>query len=53
MNVLTKCFLGVGSPLAGFYVSILPQVEAWLRVVSLLVGISVGVATLLSLLRRK
>jgi hypothetical protein len=48
-----KGMLGMGATGTGFYVSILPKVEAWLRLISLLVGIAVGVATLVSILRKK
>jgi hypothetical protein len=45
-----KGAIGVGATSTGFYVSVLPKIEAWLRVVSLLVGITVGVLTVISLL---
>lgn len=43
---------GLGSLGGGFYVS-LSHVEAWLRIISLLLGIAVAVATLISILRTK
>ena len=48
-----KGFLGIGATSTGVYVSILPKVEAWLRLISLLVGIAVGLASLVSILRNK
>jgi hypothetical protein len=53
-TVLTvaKGAAGLGGSGAGFYVS-LSHVEAWLRIVSLLLGITVAVATLVSILRSK
>ena len=50
---IAKGMLGMGATSTGVYVSILPKVEAWLRLISLLVGIAVGVATLVSILRKK
>jgi F0F1-type ATP synthase assembly protein I len=40
----------VGATSTGWCLSALPEIEAWLRIVSLLIGIGVGVLTLLSLL---
>ena len=48
-----KGLLGISATTTGFYISILPKVEAWLRLISLLVGIAVGVASLVSILRNK
>jgi hypothetical protein len=42
----------ISAKTAGSLVSSLPAVEAWLRILSLLVGIAVGVATFVSLVRR-
>jgi hypothetical protein len=44
-----KGALGMGATSTGVYVSILPRVEAWLRLISLCVGIAVGAATFLSI----
>jgi hypothetical protein len=50
---LARGGLGMGATSTGIYLSLsLPQVEAWLRVVSLLVGIAVGVATFIAILRK-
>jgi F0F1-type ATP synthase assembly protein I len=46
----TKGVIGVGATSTGWCLSALPEIEAWLRIVSLLIGIGVGVLTLLSLL---
>lgn len=46
-------FLAVGSAIAGTAVSVLPSVEAWLRVTSLLVGIGVGLLSGWSIWRRR
>lgn len=43
-----KAVFGIGAPVGGIYVS-LQQVEIWLRLGSLAIGIFVGVATLISL----
>lgn len=45
--------LGVLFPAGGITVSILPTVEAWLRVTSLAVGITVGLLSLYKLLKKK
>ena len=48
-----KGLLGMSATTTGFYISILPKVEAWLPLISLLVGIAVGVASLISILWNK
>lgn len=48
-----KGAVGMSATTGGMYVSLLSQVEAWLRIISLLVGITVGVATLISIIRNK
>jgi hypothetical protein len=48
-----KGALGVGATTGGFYVSILPRIEAWLRIVSLVVGIAVGLVTFVSIVRQR
>ena len=50
--ILRDGLLGMGSPAAGITVSLLAQWEQWLRLVSLALGIAVGVATFISLLQR-
>lgn len=46
-----KGFVGVIAPAGGIYVSILPKVEAWLRVASLTAGLIVAALTAWSLWR--
>ncbi len=48
-----KGAVGIGATSGGVYVSILPKVEAWLRIISLLIGCAVGVASLVSIIRKK
>ena len=51
-QLLRNGFVGVGTPAAGITVSLLPQLEQWLRIVSLTTGIAVGVVTFVCLLKR-
>lgn len=50
---LTKGITGISAAFGGIFASSMPAIEAWLRVASLMVGIAVGVATLVSLVRKK
>lgn len=50
---MTKGALGCGSTLIGVITSHLAELEVWLRVSSLCVGIAVGIATFISIRRRK
>ncbi len=50
---MTKGAIGCGSTLLGLITSHLAELEAWLRISSLCVGIAVGIATFLSIRRRK
>lgn len=52
-TTVAKGITGVVTPLCGLVVSALPSVEAWLRITSLAIGIAVGVATLISILKKK
>ena len=54
-NLVTaaKGAVGVSATTGGFYVSIMPKIEAWLRITSLLVGIAVGLVTIVSLIRNQ
>ena len=52
IETATKGFLGMLATGSGFYVSFLPQVEAWLRILSLAIGITVGVVSLISIIAR-
>lgn len=45
--------MGVVAPASGFTISLLPQIESWLRIVSLLIGCAVGIASLVVILRGK
>lgn len=47
---VAKGVVGVVAPAGGVYVSILPQVEAWLRVASLSAGIAVACVTIWSII---
>jgi hypothetical protein len=47
-----KALVGVVAPAGGTTVSMIAQVESWLRVTSLVVGIAVGLATLISIIRK-
>lgn len=49
--VLSKGAGGTMASIGSFYVSLLPQLEAALRITSLLVGIAVGVITFISIYR--
>lgn len=51
--VLKTGLVGGGSTLMGVILSNISQIEAWLRVASLIVGIAVGIATLWQICRRK
>ena len=51
-HTLVRGGIGMGSTFAGLIVSALPSVEAWLRITSLLFGISFGVMTLVKMWRR-
>lgn len=50
---LVKGAVGAGTPMIATILSYLPEIEAWLRIVSLIIGIAVGVATFLSINRRR
>lgn len=51
-NDVIRGAVGAGATTAGALVSLLPQIEAGLRIASLLVGITVGVLTAVSIWRR-
>lgn len=50
---LVRGLVGGGSTLLAFVVSHLAQLEAWLRIASLIVGIAVGIATFINIVRRR
>jgi len=43
---------GLVATASGITVSMLPEIEAWLRVSSLIIGCAVGIASLLVILRK-
>lgn len=49
---LVRGLVGGGTALFAFVVSHLDQLEAWLRIVSLIIGIAVGIASLIQIIRR-
>ena len=48
-QITLKGVHGILATTGGIYVSFLPQIEAWLRVLSLFIGIAVGFGTLISI----
>ena len=48
-----KGAVGVSATSGSLYVSLLPKLEAWLRIISLLIGIAIGIATFVSIVRSK
>lgn len=51
--IAAKGAVGIGATTGSFYISILPKVEAWLRVSSLFIGCAVGIATFVSIVRKQ
>lgn len=51
-ETISKTLLGVAGPAAGIVAS-LTTLESWLRILSLCVGIAVGLASLTSIVRKK
>lgn len=49
----TASFTGLLATASGITVSMLPEVEAWLRVISLVIGCLVGLASLYAILRNR
>lgn len=47
-----KCLIGMGSPALGVVTSFQQQLEWHLRIVSLVVGLLVGLLTLISIIRK-
>lgn len=50
---IVKGAIGAGAPMLATVLSYLDQIEAWLRIASLIVGIGVGIATIRSLRRKR
>jgi hypothetical protein len=49
----TASFTGLLATASGITLSMLPEMEAWLRVASLVIGCLVGLASLYAILRNK
>jgi len=49
----TASFTGLLATASGITLSMLPELEAWLRVASLVIGCLVGLASLYAILRNK
>jgi hypothetical protein len=49
----TASFTGLLATASGITLSMLPELEAWLRVASLVIGCAVGLASLYAILRNK
>lgn len=52
IDYITKAFVGVASPLLGVITSLQEQVEWTLRVASLVVGLVVGIMSLVSMVKK-
>ena len=48
----TASFTGLLATASGITVSLLPEIEAWLRIASLVIGCAVGVASFIVIVRR-
>jgi hypothetical protein len=49
----TASFTGLLATASGITLSMLPELEAWLRVASLVIGCAVGLASLYAILKNK
>lgn len=49
----TASFTGLVATASGITLSMLPEIEAWLRVASLIIGCAVGLASLYAILRNR
>jgi hypothetical protein len=49
----TASFTGLLATASGITLSMLPELEAWLRIASLIIGCLVGLASLYAILRNK
>lgn len=52
LDYVSKAIVGIASPLVGVVTSLQEQIEWHLRVASLLVGLAVGVMSLVSMARK-
>lgn len=48
----TASFTGLLATASGITVSLLPEIEAWLRIASLVIGCAVGVASFIVIVRK-
>ena len=48
----TASFTGLLATASGITVSLLPEIEAWLRILSLVIGCAVGVVSFLVIVRK-
>lgn len=48
----TASFTGLLATASGITVSLLPEIEAWLRIASLVIGCAVGVASFVVIVRK-
>ena len=49
----TASFTGLVATASGITLSMLPEIEAWLRIASLVIGCAVGLASLYAILRNR
>jgi hypothetical protein len=49
----TASFTGLLATASGITLSMLPEIEAWLRIASLVIGCAVGLASLYAILRNR
>ena len=49
----TASFTGLVATASGITLSMLPEIEAWLRIASLVIGCLVGIASLYAILRNR
>jgi len=52
MDIVSRCVIGMSASVTGIGLSTIHQLELWLRVSSLIVGIAVGVASLIGIVIR-
>jgi hypothetical protein len=50
---ITKGILGTIATTGGLIMSYLPEIEACLRIISLIVGITVGILTIVSIVKKR
>jgi hypothetical protein len=52
-DIINKAILGVVSPTGGIVISTMTDLEQWLRISSLVVGIIVGIVSIAAIIRKK